>query len=501
VIKGGVMRRKGTVVGLAALVVLLVVGGVLVAWRPGDAGLIVGTVTTDLYPSLLAMDTRDGRAIIGGASNGPSAHMYVLDTRTARLVRVGSLPQQSMYSNLGAPLYDDRTARAFVVTQGYAVATLTAISARSGQSTQTSFTLPNNGQVNAVAVDGRRGRVFVLSTSGLSTYVSTLDAASLRLLRTATVSDSALLVGNLSIEARGTPIVSDAGAGHVFVGHIESNSVGVLDATTGRLSRTTPLHPRSNLIQGSYQTAIPILAARLGRVYVIDQKTGTLTMLDAASGRLLGSTATGPYAEPPVVDERDRRLYVFHPNGGVSLLDAISGRVLRTLSQLGGSWVWGSPVVDERTGRVFFSGTRGVVSMVDGASGRLLRTVNPGGGFNHYSNITVDESSGRVFVASAGYSPAIGQTRQAPANGSVSVLDGYSGALLRTIRLDTVPVTVDVDARNHRALVFNMGGGTTGAPDPWGWIPSSARQRLPFLPRPRTRTAPGSVTVLDTSKL
>ncbi len=105
------MRRKGTVVGLAALVVLLVVGGVLAAWRPGDAGLIVGTVTTDLYPSPLAMDTRDGRAIIDGASNGPGAHLYVLDTRTARLVRVRSLPQQPMYFNLGAPLYDDQTAR------------------------------------------------------------------------------------------------------------------------------------------------------------------------------------------------------------------------------------------------------------------------------------------------------------------------------------------------------------------------------------------------------
>ncbi len=355
------MRRKGTVVGLAALVALLVVGGVLAAWRSGDAGLIVGTVTTDLYPSLLAMNTRDGRAIIDGASNGAGGHMYVLDTRTARLVRVRFLPQQSMYSNLGAPIYDDRTARAFVVTHGYAVATLTAISARSGQSTQTSFTLPNNGQVSAVAVDGRSGRVFVLSTSGLSTYVSTLDAASMRLLRTTTVSDSALLFGNLSTGTggapMGTPIVSDARSGRVFVGHAESNSVGVLDATTGRLLRTTALRPRSNLDQGSYQTVIPILAARLGRVYVIDQKTGTLTMLDAANGRLLGSTATGPYAEPPVVDEHDRRLYVFHPNGGVSLLDAISGRVLRTLSQPGGPW--GSPVVDERTGRIFFDGARG----------------------------------------------------------------------------------------------------------------------------------------------
>jgi len=494
------MRRKGTVVGLAALVVLLVVGGVLAAWRPGDAGLIVGTVTTDLYPSPLAMDTRDGRAIIDGASNGPGAHLYVLDTRTARLVRVRSLPQQPMYFNLGAPLYDDQTARAFVVTQGNAVATLIAINARSGQSTQTSFTPPNNGQVNAVAVDGRSGRVFVLSTSGLSTYVSTFDAASLRLLGAETVSDSALLFGNLSTGTSGTPIVPDAGAGRVFVGHTESNSVGVLDATTGRLLRTTALHPRSNLVQGSYQTVSPILAARLGRVYVIDQKTGALTMLDAASGRLLGSTVTGPSAWPPVVvDEHDRRLYVFHPNGGVSLLDAISGRVLRTLSQPGGQW--GSPVVDERTGRIFFDGAGGVMRVVDGANGRLLRTVSLGAGFVRYNHITVDESSGRVFVASAGFSPTTGQTRPMPVNGSVSVLDGYSGALLRTIRLDAAPDIVAVDARNHRALVFNMGGGTTGAPDPWGWIPSSARRRLPFLPRPRTRTAPGSVTVLDISKL
>jgi len=155
----------------------------------------------------------------------------------------------------------------------------------------------------------------------------------LRLLGAETVSDSSLLFGNLSTGTSGTPIVPDAGAGRVFVGHTESNSVGVLDATTGRLLRTTTLHPRSNLVQGSYQTVIPILAARLGRVYVINQKTGALTMLDAASGRLLGSTATGPYGwASVVVDEHDRRLYVFHRNGGVSLLDAISGRVLRTVT-------------------------------------------------------------------------------------------------------------------------------------------------------------------------
>ncbi len=163
--------------------------------------------------------------------------------------------------------------------------------------------------------------------------MSTFDAASLRLLGAETVSDSSLLFGNLSTGTSGTPIVPDAGAGRVFVGHTESNSVGVLDATTGRLLRTTTLHPRSNLVQGSYQTVIPILAARLGRVYVINQKTGALTMLDAASGRLLGSTATGPYGwASVVVDEHDRRLYVFHRNGGVSLLDAISGRVLRTVT-------------------------------------------------------------------------------------------------------------------------------------------------------------------------
>ncbi len=140
--------------------------------------------------------------------------------------------------------------------------------------------------------------------------------------------------------------------------------------------------------------------------------------------------------------------------------------------------------------------------VVDGANGRLLRTVTGSAGFLCCSGITVDESSGRVFVASAGFFLTTSQTRQMPVNGSVSVLDGYSGALLRTIRLDAAPDMVAVDARNHRALVFNEGGGTTSAPDPWGWIPSSsARRRLPFLPRPRTRTAPGSVTVLDTSKL
>lgn len=79
--------------------------------------------------------------------------------------------------------------------------------------------------------------------------------------------------------------------------------------------------------------------------------------------------------------------------------------------------------------------------------------------------------------------------------GHVAVLDTRTGRLLRTLAVDEqAGSVVVVDAGNQFRL---------RRLDAWGWVPSWLRPWLPFLPAPPPRTGaiPGTVTVLDTSRL
>src|SRR5205085_11282115 len=136
--------------------------------------------------------------------------------------------------------------------------------------------------------------------------------------------------------------------------------------------------------------------------------------------------------------------------GCVYVLDARSGRILRTVV------VHRDPfgtaptavvglVVDEQTDRAFVagylpgSGFRGIVSMLDATSGRLLRTVRIG---THPAALIVDRRAGRVFVASAG---------------GVGVLDARRGVLLRTLTLSAPPAAMAVDQRRGPIFIGTPG--------------------------------------------
>ena len=133
--------------------------------------------------------------------------------------------------------------------------------------------------------------------------------------------------------------------------------------------------------------------------------------------------------------------------------------------------------------------------MLDAHTGALLHTVSipwPGG-------VAVDARTGRILVTSAGHLDRNGDPTGA---GAISVLDGRSGALLRTIALGLAPGALTIDARTGHTLVVE-GGGTVIVPDAWAWLPGQARHLLPFLPPPgqRTRVVPARVVALDTARL
>jgi YVTN family beta-propeller protein len=138
------------------------------------------------------------------------------------------------------------------------------------------------------------------------------------------------------------------------------------------------------------------------------------------------------------------RAFVRNSDGSVNVLDLTRGTLLRTVQvseQRGGGL---APVVavDDRTQRVFVANSgdslhEGSVSVLDAASGAVVRTVSPG---VHPVAVAIDSQRGRVFVANNG-------------SGSVSILDAATGAVLRTIPVEGRPALVAVDARRARVFV------------------------------------------------
>jgi DNA-binding beta-propeller fold protein YncE len=152
--------------------------------------------------------------------------------------------------------------------------------------------------------------------------------------------------------------------------------------------------------------------------------------------------------------------------------------------------------VDEVTERVFVTMDRNTVVMLDAVSGRILRTVPVGPAPRA---LAVDTRSRRVFVVNEGSYDAKGYTIK---DGSLSVLDALAGRVLRTVPLQGNGGLIAVDERAGRAFVTTYGRRVVRPVDPWAWVPSSLRRRLPFLPTPPAPhvAAPVSVTVIDATQ-
>lgn len=148
-----------------------------------------------------------------------------------------------------------------------------------------------------------------------------------------------------------------------------------------------------------------------------------------AGGTPLLSAVPLPATDAIAVDERTDRVFVTRGIGYVSTLDAITGRLLHTVS------VRPSPLAvaaDAMAGHVFVSGGE----MLDARTGAVLRPLGFGG-----ISIGVDSPTRRLFVVGVD---------------GVDVRDVRSGALLHSVALAPSPTSVPVvlDRRGRVALLL-----------------------------------------------
>jgi YVTN family beta-propeller protein len=415
-----------------------------------------------------------GLAVLLVVVSGAVARGSLPPTPLVRTIAVGRMPS--------AMAVDTRRGRVFVANEG--ANSVSMLDARTGA------VLATTGvglAPTALAVDETAGRVFVLTAGAALTShdsVSVLDAGSGRLLRTL---DAGVGVG--------VAAVAD-GRGHIFVTDQADNSVSMLDAQRGRLLRTVPVGPAPAGIA---------VDAQAGHVLIVNQGTfqpapafyphehGTVTVLDARSGTVLRTVTVGYGPGALALDARRGRAFVANRyDGTVSVVDVATGAVLRTVTVAPQP---AAAAVNAPMGQVFIASDNagtGLVSVLDAAEGRVLHRVSVG---ERVVELAVEERHGQVLVVTK---PDIVPPTEP---GHLHVLDGRTGHLRRTVTVGLQPRALAVDAAANRAFVLNGGGTVRDA-----WVERGAvwlRRWVPWL-RPQTtaiRTIPATVSVLDTTCL
>src|SRR5918912_852862 len=124
-------------------------------------------------------------------------------------------------------------------------------------------------------------------------------------------------------------VVVDARTRHVFVANMGSTTVSMLDAASGTVLGTITVSPHPSTLA---------VATTAGRVFAVSDHVtpdgaGRVSVLDARSGQVLRTVAVGQGEHALAVHEHHGRVFVTNAgDGSVSILDARSGRVLRTTS-------------------------------------------------------------------------------------------------------------------------------------------------------------------------
>lgn len=288
-----------------------------------------------------------------------------------------------------------------------------------------------------LAMDKHVGQAFINAVAEFSsdTALNTLHVLDLH---TGTIT-RVLFLGQYLID-----IAVDQRTGHLFAADWDTNSVHMLNDGTGVLLRTISVGQNPEQV---------VVAAGTNRAFVFnhgdDAHPASLSLLNATSGvvvRTILSDAGQDYFAFAVDDRTSR---VFGTRGSVvRVWNAGSGMELARCTIPGGSR--SALAISAGTNRLFVvNSDHQSVSMLDARSGRVLRTIQVG---SHPTALAVDDQIQRVFVANAG-------------SNSISVLDATTGQPLSTIPVGITPIALAVDARLGHVFVYNMASGTVSVID------------------------------------
>jgi YVTN family beta-propeller protein len=195
-----------------------------------------------------------------------------------------------------------------------------------------------------------------------------------------------------------------------------------------------------------------VVDPRSGHVFVANSADNTVTMLDAHTGRVLRTISVGGDPDQLRVNPRTERVFVMNEDkSSVSVVDAVTGAVLHTLTPDPGpvrmgkgktsalfvfdSENAGSPGASNLPG---VGAVRRLTVVLDSPAGtRLQRLDAPP---HEWGGLAVDSPSGRLIVSD-------------PAENGISLIDAARGQSLRTIAVGAVPAAIALDLQTRRVFV------------------------------------------------
>ena len=333
------MRRIWLGAGLIIVAAILV--GVTIAVSAPASG-AVRTVAVGNWPLAVAVDPKTGYAFVVDHSDGGRGFFFgdgklsIVDTRRATLIRsvvVGPDPR--------AVAVDESSGQVLVANDDDA--TVSVLDTRSGAMLRS---IDVGSRPHGVAVDSATGRAVVVNTGDGT--ISTVNSRRGTLVSSTAFSGAYSLQGTAADPRRGLLFVAGAGM------------VTVLDSRTGTVRRTIPLDQEASNIA---------IDERNGHLLVTSGND--LGVIDPGSGRVLRTIQLNAASGAVAVDPRRGRIFVVSSpssdssasptgHGSVTILDAETGSVLRTLP------VGVDPIavaVDEGTGRAVVVNSGGTVAM------------------------------------------------------------------------------------------------------------------------------------------
>ena len=219
----------------------------------------------------------------------------------------------------------------------------------------------------------------------------------------------------------------DSKAHRLYVSH--ATHVVVMDSETGKVVGDIPNTP------GVHGIA---LVPRLGRGYVSEGRTDSVTVFDLKTLAVLGKIAVGRNPDAIVYDPTARRVFTCNGRSNdLSVIDPDAGKVVATIP------LTGKPEAPASDGRTLFVNIedKSAIERVDLKSLKSLGA---------WSIAPVEEPSGLAFDARRHRLFAVGS------NGKMAVVDSRSGKLLATPAIGEGPDGAAYDAK--RNLVFSSNG-------------------------------------------
>jgi len=276
----------------------------------------------------------------------------------------------------------------------------------------------------------------------------------------------AALIGTTHVGQAPTILAVDDRHGHVFVlsagpaptssaapsaSRQPLSSVSMLDVTTGRVLRTTPIDPSPQAMA---------VDERTGRVFVACDgapvaggSASVVDVLDAGSDRLMTTIPAGGADFRPqslAVDEQTGHVYLSSLER-IYVLDATTGR-LTDIRDVAGH---GVIVVAPRVHRAFVFGN-GSFTVLDTATLAVRQTSNTGGLPGNDVVASVDARANRVYSLYGNIHA-----------GNVTALDAHTGAGLYEVQTDSQggpAIILAVDERRGHVFVDTDNAGTQDTP-------------------------------------